>query len=472
MIDLRQFYINGQWIAPETPKELIVENPSTEEKIGVISLGSDIDVDKAVVAARNAFSLFSLSSKEERIALLEKLLSAYMNRYDEMAQAISQEMGAPIDFATSDQADCGRGHIQTALDALKDYEFEHHSANATISHEPIGVCGFITPWNWPINQIVCKVAPALATGCTIVLKPSEIAPLSAHVFAKIIDDAGYPPGVFNLVNGDGLGVGSAISSHPDIDMVSFTGSTRAGSLIAKSAADTVKRVALELGGKSPNIIFDDVDLEAVVTKGVIGCMENTGQSCNAPTRMLVQESIYNDAVSIATRIANGIKVGPADKSGNHIGPLVSQAHYNKVQGMIKEAIESGATLAAGGLGKPKGLETGFFTKPTIFSNVCNKMNIAQEEVFGPVLVIIPFKDEQEAITLANDSPYGLAAYINTTDDIKASRVAKQIRAGMVRINWASHYYTSPFGGYKQSGNGREWGKYGFDDYLEIKATSR
>ena len=472
MKDLRHFYINGQWVLPEKPKELSVENPSTEEKIGVISLGSAVDIDKAVLAARNAFNLFSLSSKEERIALLEKLLAAYMNHYDEMAQAISQEMGAPIDFATSAQADCGRGHIQTALDALKTYEFEHTSANATISHEPIGVCGFITPWNWPINQIVCKVAPALATGCTIVLKPSEIAPLSAHVFAKIIDDAGYPPGVFNLVDGDGVGVGSAISSHPDIDMVSFTGSTRAGSLISKSAADTVKRVALELGGKSPNIIFDDVDLEAVVTKGVIGCMENTGQSCNAPTRMLVQESIYNDAVSIATRIANGIKIGSADKSGNHIGPLVSQAHYNKVQDMIKEAIESGATLAAGGLGKPKGLETGFFTKPTIFSNVCNKMNIAQEEVFGPVLVIIPFKDEQEAITLANDSPYGLAAYINTTDDIKASRVAKQIRAGMVRINWASHYYTSPFGGYKQSGNGREWGKYGFDDYLEIKATSR
>jgi aldehyde dehydrogenase (NAD+) len=472
MIDLRQFYINGQWTSPETPKELAVENPSTEEQIGVISLGSNIDVDKAVVAARNAFDQFSLSSKEERIALLEKLLSAYMNRYDEMAQAISQEMGAPIDFATAAQADCGRGHIQTAIDALKDYEFEHKSANATISHEPIGVCGFITPWNWPINQIVCKVAPALATGCTVVLKPSEIAPLSAHVFAKIVEDAGYPAGVFNLVNGDGIGVGSAISSHPDIDMVSFTGSTRAGALISKSAADTVKRVALELGGKSPNIIFDDVDLEAVVAKGVIGCMENTGQSCNAPTRMLVQESVYNDAVSIATRIANGVQIGPSDKSGDHIGPLVSQAHYDKVQGMIKEAIDSGVTLSAGGLGKPEGFETGFFTKPTIFSNVCNKMNIAQEEVFGPVLVIIPFKDEQEAITIANDSPYGLAAYINTTDDSKATRVAKQMRAGMVRINWASHYYSSPFGGYKQSGNGREWGKYGFEDYLETKAISR
>ena len=300
MKNLRHFYINGQWISPNKPKELIVENPSTESQIGVISLGSEIDVDKAVIAARNAFSHYGLTSREERIALLEKLLSAYMDRYDEMSQAISQEMGAPIDFATAAQADCGRGHIQTALDALKNYEFEHKSANATISHEPIGVCGFITPWNWPINQIVCKVAPALATGCTIVLKPSEIAPLSAHVFAKIIDDAGYPPGVFNLVNGDGMGVGSAISSHQDIDMVSFTGSTRAGSLISKAAADTVKRVALELGGKSPNIIFDDVDLEAVVTKGVVGCMENTGQSCNAPTRMLVQESVYDEAVIIAT----------------------------------------------------------------------------------------------------------------------------------------------------------------------------
>jgi aldehyde dehydrogenase (NAD+) len=306
----------------------------------------------------------------------------------------------------------------------------------------------------------------------MILKPSEIAPLSAHVFAKIIDDAGYPAGVFNLVNGDGMGVGSAISSHQDIDMISFTGSTRAGSLIARSAADTVKRVTLELGGKSPNIIFDDVDLETAVTKGVVGCMENTGQSCNAPTRMLVQESVYDDAVKIATRVANAIKVDSADKKGDHIGPLVSQVHFDKVQGMIKEAIESGATLAAGGLGKPEGFDVGYFTKPTIFSNVCNKMNIAQAEVFGPVLVIIPFKDEQQAITLANDSPYGLAAYINTTDEVKASRVARKIRAGMVRINWASHQYTSPFGGYKQSGNGREWGTYGFDDYLEIKATSR
>lgn len=472
MKNLRHFYINGQWVAPNKPKELIVENPSTENQIGVISLGSETDVDKAVIAARNAFSHYGLTSREERIALLEKLLSAYMDRYDEMSQAISQEMGAPIDFATAAQADCGRGHIQTALDALKNYEFEHKSANATISHEPIGVCGFITPWNWPINQIVCKVAPALATGCTIVLKPSEIAPLSAHVFAKIIDDAGYPPGVFNLVNGDGIGVGSAISSHQDIDMVSFTGSTKAGSLISKAAADTVKRVALELGGKSPNIIFDDVDLETIVTKGVVGCMENTGQSCNAPTRMLVQESVYDEAVKIAIRIANGIKINSADKPGDHIGPLVSKAHFDKVQSMIKEAIDSGATLVAGGLGKPEGFEVGHFTKPTIFSNVCNKMNIAQDEVFGPVLVIIPFKDEQEAISIANDSPYGLAAYINTTDETKASRVARQIRAGMVRINWASHYYTSPFGGYKQSGNGREWGVYGFEDYLEIKATSR
>ena len=472
MKNLRHFYINGQWVSPEKPNDFIVENPSDESQLGIISLGTKVDVDKAVIAARNAFNHYGFTSREERIALLEKLLSAYMNRYDEMAQAISQEMGAPIDFATTAQADCGRGHIKTALNALKTYEFEHTSGNATITHEPIGVCGFITPWNWPINQIVCKVAPALATGCTVVLKPSEIAPLSAHVFAKIIDDAGYPAGVFNLVNGDGMGVGSAISSHQDIDMVSFTGSTRAGSLISKAAADTVKRVALELGGKSPNIIFDDVDLEKIVTKGVIGCMENTGQSCNAPTRMLVQESVYDEAVKIATRVANSVKVGSADKPGDHIGPLVSQAHFDKVQSMIKEAIEAGATLSAGGLGKPAGFEVGHFTKPTIFSNVSNKMNIAQEEVFGPVLVIIPFKDEQEAITLANDSPYGLAAYINTPDEEKASRVARQMRAGMVRINWASHYYTSPFGGYKQSGNGREWGKYGFDDYLEIKATSR
>jgi len=472
MKNLKNFYINGQWTVPAINNDFPVENPSNEKQVGIITLGSALDVDKAVSAARAAFNNYAFTTREERIALLEKLLAAYMDRYDEMAHAISLEMGAPMDFAISDQADTGRGHIKTALDVLKSYEFEHQSGNATISHEPVGVCGFITPWNWPINQIACKVAPALATGCTMILKPSEMAPLSAHVFTKMIDDVGFPAGVYNMVNGDGPGVGAAISGHKDIDMLSFTGSTRAGALISKAAADTVKRVALELGGKSPNIVFDDVDLDAVVTRSVQACMENTGQSCNAPTRLLVQASVYEQAVTIATRAANDTKVASAEKHGDHIGPLVSKAHFVKVQTMIQQAIDEGATCVAGGVGKPEGLEIGHFTKPTVFANVNNSMNIAQEEVFGPVLVIIPFKDEQDAITIANDSLYGLAAYVNTQDEERANRVAKRLRAGMVRINWAPHHYTSPFGGYKQSGNGREWGQYGFEDFLETKATSR
>ncbi|SEK33969.1 aldehyde dehydrogenase (NAD+) [Colwellia chukchiensis] len=472
MKNLKNFYINGQWQAPASDNNYVVENPSNERQIGIITLGSAADVDKAVVAARAAFTNYAFTSVDERVALLEKLLAAYMDRYDEMAHAISQEMGAPIDFAISDQADTGRGHIKTALEALKSFEFEHQSGNATISHEPIGVCGFITPWNWPVNQIACKVAPALATGCTMILKPSEVAPLSAHVFTKMVDDAGFPAGVYNMVNGDGPGVGAAISAHKDIDMLSFTGSTRAGTLISKAAAETVKRVALELGGKSANIVFDDVDLDAVITRSVQACMENTGQSCNAPTRLLVQASVYEKAVAIAAKAAKETKVGSADKSGDHIGPLVSKAHFEKVQTMIEQAIDEGATLVAGGTGKPAGFELGHFTKPTVFANVDNAMTIAQEEVFGPVLVMIPFQDEQEAIAIANDSLYGLAAYVNSQDQDRANRVAKRIRAGMVRINWAPHHYTSPFGGYKQSGNGREWGKYGFEDFLEIKATSR
>jgi len=472
MYDYRQFYINGQWVDPVTPNDFAVENPSTEEQIGVISLGTAADVDKAVTAARAAFASFGMSSREERIALLEKLLAAYMDRYDEMAQAISREMGAPIDFAAADQADCGRGHIQAALDALKEFQFEHKKANATIVKEPIGVCGFITPWNWPINQIACKVAPALATGCTMVLKPSEIAPLSGHVFSEMMHQAGYPAGVYNMVNGDGPGVGTALSSHPDIDMVSFTGSTRAGTLISKAAADTVKRVALELGGKSPNIIFDDIDLTDAITRGVNHCMDNVGQSCNAPTRMLVPESRYEQAVEIAAKAAEAVSVGKSDKHGKHIGPLVSRGHFDKVQGMIQAAIEEGARLVTGGPGKPEGLETGHFTKPTIFADVNNQMTIAREEVFGPVLAMIPYRDEAEAIEIANDTPYGLAAYLQTGDEERAARVARKLRAGMVRINGAAHIYTSPFGGYKQSGNGREWGEYGFEDFLETKAISR
>ncbi|WP_439136407.1 aldehyde dehydrogenase family protein [Pseudomaricurvus sp.] len=471
MKDYRQFYINGQWVNPITANDFAVENPSTEEQIGVISLGSAADVDRAVAAARSAFHTFGSSSREERIELLERVLKAYKDRYDEMAEAISQEMGAPIDFAASDQAATGAGHIATALAELKEFEFESQKGNATIVKEPIGVCGFITPWNWPINQIACKVAPALATGCTMVLKPSEIAPLSAYVFSQIMDDAGVPAGVYNMINGDGPGVGSAISSHADIDMVSFTGSTRAGTAISKAAADTVKRVALELGGKSPNIIFGDTDLKAAVTKGVEDCMDNVGQSCNAPTRMLIPADRYEEAVAIAAEAANAVKVGKSDQKGEHIGPLVSRPHFEKVQGMIEAAIAEGARVAAGGPGKPEGLETGHFTKPTIFADVNNQMTIAREEVFGPVLTLIPYSSEEEAIEIANDTPYGLAAYVQTGDKERAKRVTRRLRAGMVRVNGAPHMFSSPFGGYKQSGNGREWGEFGFEDFLETKAIS-
>ena len=425
----------------------------------------------AVAAARQAFSSYGISSVEYRISLLEALLKQYMSRYDEMAHAISQEMGAPIDFATNAQADCGKGHIQSTLDALKAFEFERQLGNAKIVKEPIGVCGFITPWNWPINQIACKVAPALATGCTMVLKPSEIAPLSAQIFSEMVHDAGYPQGIYNMVNGDGLGVGSAISSHADIDMVSFTGSTRAGIAIAKSAADTVKRVAQELGGKSPNIILDDAELKSAVTGGIRNCMSNTGQSCNAPTRLLVPVSQYQAAVEIAKTVLAKVKVGDPAKNGNHIGPLISQMHFDKVQNLIQMGIDEGATLLGGGVGKPEGFETGYYCKPTIFTDVNNNMAIAREEIFGPVLVMIPYSDEAEAVAIANDTPYGLAAYIQSESEERAQKVARQIRAGMIIINRGSHHYTSPFGGYKQSGNGREWGEFGFEDFLETKSIS-
>jgi len=471
MKNCRDFYINGQWVAPLVANDFSVINPATEQAVATISLGSSKDVDIAVSAASSAFSSFGFSCVEERISLLEALLAQYKDNYDAMAHAISLEMGAPIDLAINAQADCGKGHIKSALTALKAFEFERTLGNAQIIKEPIGVCGFITPWNWPINQIACKVAPALATGCTMILKPSEIAPLSAQLFSQMVHDAGYPAGVYNMVHGDGVGVGSAISSHKDIDMVSFTGSTRAGIAIAKSAADTVKRVTQELGGKSPNIILDDANIEKVVKRGVLGCMSNTGQSCNAPTRMLVPASHYQQALEVAKLTVAKVKVGSPEEHGNHIGPLVSEAHFNKVQGMIQQGIDEGANLLAGGVGKPDGFETGYFTKPTIFSDVNNQMTIAREEVFGPVLVMIPYKDEEEAIEIANDTPYGLAAYIHSEDTDRAKRVARRIRAGMVSINSAAHYYTSPFGGYKQSGNGREWGEFGFDDFLEIKSVN-
>lgn len=471
MKDLRNFYINGEWVAPIEANDLSVENPATEQAVATISLGTEADVDRAVAAAKAAFSVYGKYSVDERIALLEKLLQSYMDRYDEMAVAISLEMGSPITFAVEEQADCGSGHISSALNALKQYQFEQQVGSTLVVKEPIGVCGFITPWNWPINQIACKVAPALATGCTMVLKPSEIAPISGYLFSQIMDQAGFPNGVYNMVNGAGAEVGNAISSHPDIDMVSFTGSTRAGILVAKSAAEGVKRVAQELGGKSPNIIFDDADLEAAVSYGVNNMMSNTGQSCNAPSRMLVHSSVYDQAVEIAVRTVQKIAVDDPAKEGNHIGPLSSRIQFEKVQALIQKGIDEGAQLVAGGVGKPSGLETGYFCKPTIFAGVNNQMSIAREEIFGPVLTIIPFDTEQEAIDIANDTEYGLAAYFSTSDKQRAQRVAAELRAGMVRLNGASHGYAAPFGGYKQSGNGREWGEFGFEDFLEVKAVS-
>lgn len=471
MKDLRKFYINGLWVDPVCQNDLDVENPASEELVATISLGAESDVNVAVAAAKTAFSSFSQTSVEERISLMEKLLSIYGERYDEMAVAISVEMGAPISFATAAQADCGRGHINAALEALKKFEFERQVGTTKIVKEAIGVCGFITPWNWPINQITCKVAPALATGCTMVLKPSEIAPISGYLFTEMMDKAGFPAGVYNMVNGDGPSVGAVIAAHPDVDMVSFTGSTRAGILVAKAAADTVKRVTQELGGKSPNIIFEDADLENDVTAGVKRMMGNTGQSCNAPSRMLVQRSVYDQAVTIAKNAAENVVVDQPTKEGWHIGPLSSRVQYDKVQHLIAKGIDEGASLVAGGLGKPDGLDLGYFVKPTVFANVTNQMTIAQEEIFGPVLTMIPFDTEEQAIEIANDTPYGLAAYFSTASEQRASRVASQLRAGMISVNSASQNYTAPFGGYKQSGNGREWGEFGFDDFLEIKGIT-
>ncbi len=472
MRDCRSFYIDGKWVSPIKENDYPIENPSTEENVGLVSLGSVEDVDLAVKAARTAFCKYGFSTPEERISVLEKLLEVYKSHYDEMAEAISIEMGAPIDFAMEDQADCGRGHIAATLKALKKYEFRSEKSNATIVKEPIGVCGFITPWNWPINQIACKVAPALATGCTMVLKPSEIAPLSAQLFSKIVHQAGIPAGVYNMVHGDGLGVGTAISNHDDIDMVSFTGSTRAGIAVSTAAAKNIKRVTLELGGKSPNIIFDDADLETAVISGVMACMENVGQSCNAPTRMLVPADRYQEALEYARKAADSIDVSKSNEHGKHIGPLVSRVHFDKVQRLIQSGIDEGARVVAGGAGKPDGLAKGYFVKPTIFGDVNNQMTIAREEIFGPVLVLIPFDTEEEAINVANDTAYGLAAYVQTYDEKRIDRVTRRLRAGMVRVNGAPHVYTSPFGGYKQSGNGREWGEFGLEDFLETKAISR
>ncbi len=474
MLDKRKFYINGQWVAPETAHDHEVINPSTEESCAVISLGSAADTDKAAAAARAAFEPWMNTPKAERLALLEKLLEVYNRRADDMAEAISLEMGAPIDMSKQQQVTTGAFHIKTFIETFKDFQFDRmlgdHAPLDRILMEPIGVVGMITPWNWPMNQIALKVIPAMATGCTMILKPSEIAPLSGLLFAEIVDEAGFPAGVFNLINGDGPGVGTQLSGHAEVDMISFTGSTRAGIAIQKNAADTNKRVSLELGGKGANLVFADAD-EKAVKRGVLRCMNNTGQSCNAPTRMLVEASIYDQAVEIAAEAANKITVGPASEQGRHIGPVVSEAQYNKIQGLIEKGIDEGARLVAGGLGRPEGVNRGYFVRPTVFADVNNQMTIAREEIFGPVLSIITFGSEEEAIEIANDTPYGLTDYVQTQDAEKASRVARRLRAGMVEMNGYSRSAGAPFGGYKQSGNGREGGIWGLEDFLEVKSVS-
>lgn len=469
MLDKLQFYIDGKWVDPVEPRTLDVVNPATEEVYGRISLGSEADVDKAVAAAQRAFETYSLTSREERCDLLQAILDEFKKRHDDVAAAIMDEMGAPWGLAKHAQAASGTAHIAAALEVLQTFEFEEVLGSDLIVKEPIGVCGLITPWNWPINQIAVKVAPALAAGCTMVLKPSEIAPFDAIIFAEILHAAGVPPGVFNLVNGDGPGVGTALSGHADIAMVSFTGSTRAGVLVAQNAAPTVKRVAQELGGKSPSIMLDDADFETEVTKGVKFMFENTGQSCDAPSRMLVPRERMDEVAAIAAKVADATVVGDPRAKGTRVGPVVSEVQWNKIQGLIQKGIDEGATLVTGGTGKPDGLDKGYYVKPTVFANVSNDMTIAREEIFGPVLSIIPYDDEDEAIRIANDTPYGLSGYVSSGDLDRARRVASRLRAGMVHINNADAHILAPFGGYKHSGNGREWGAHGMEEYLEVKS---
>jgi len=467
--NLNKYYINGAWVTPSSTTEFPVMNPATEQQIGVITLGNEDDVNRAVAAAKAAFETYSRTTKEERLALLEKLLEVTKARMEELAQAMTAEMGAPITMSRSPQADSAVEHLQDFINALKSLDEREILSNGdTLVREPIGVCGLITPWNWPINQVVLKVIPALATGCTCVLKPSEHTPVSAVLYAEIIHEAGFPPGAFNLIQGDGPTVGAAMSRHPDIQMMSFTGSVRAGTAVTKAAADTVKRVTLELGGKSPNLVFADSNLEERVTASVQECFFNTGQSCDAPTRLLVERSCYDEVLEIAQRAAEAQAVGDPTQDGHQTGPLFDKIQFDRVQTLINVGIEEGARLLAGGPGKPDGFDTGWFVKPTVFADVTNEMRIAREEIFGPVLVIIPFDDEAEAIAIANDTPYGLAAFLQTGDPDRAERVAAQLRAGAVHINGGGFEYGSPFGGYKQSGNGREGGIMGLEDYQEVK----
>lgn len=472
MRNTRQFYINGNWVSPAKPNDYDVINPSTEDVFETISLGSESDVDMAVSAAKDAFGDWSKTTKSTRLAILKTVLEIYEKRGDEIGEAMSCEMGAPIDFARGIQTTIGASHIKAFIRVLEGFEFERPLREGAdrdrIIYEPIGVCGLITPWNWPMNQITLKVIPAIAAGCTMVLKPSEESPISAMIFAEILHDAGVPEGVFNLVNGDGLGVGTHLTGHKDVDFVSFTGSTRAGAAISKNAADSVKRVALELGGKGANIIFADADTDAV-TRGADHCFENTGQSCNAPTRMLVERSRYDEAVKEAVSFANEQAVDLAQNKGNHIGPLVNEAQFEKVQSLIDQAIKEGTKLVAGGLGRPNGVNKGYFARPTVFADCTPDMTIVQEEVFGPVLSIMAFDTEEEAIEIANDTVYGLTNYIQTENPEKANRVARAMRSGMVEINGNSRSSGAPFGGYQQSGNGREGGVWGLEDFLEVKS---
>jgi aldehyde dehydrogenase (NAD+) len=473
MIDRKNFYINGQWVNPKSKEEIKVVNPATEQDCAVIALANKDDVNDAVVAAKNAYDTWAFTSKEERIQLLEKLYESYKKRWNDIAEAITMEMGAPKDFSTKLQAGTGAAHIKSFIKYLKNFEFEkplgEHAPNQRLIYEPKGVCALITPWNWPMNQVCLKVMPALAAGCTMVLKPSELAPLSSMILAELIDEVKFPAGVFNLINGDGATTGDALTSHPDINMISFTGSTRAGALISQNAAKDFKRVSLELGGKGANIIFKDADPEAI-ERGALRCFRNSGQSCNAPTRMLVEKSIYNEAIERLKKYAEEFKVDDPTKEGEHIGPVISEMQYNKIQTLIQKGIDEGAKLVAGGPGKPEGINQGYFVKPTVFADVNNNMEIARTEIFGPVLSVIPFENEEEAIKIANDTPYGLTNYIQTQDPEKVKRVSRRVRSGMVDVNGAGIAVDAPFGGFKHSGIGREAGQHGLEEFLEVKAV--
>ncbi len=473
MLDKKKLYIDGQWVNSKNSQEIKVINPANEQECAVISLGNKDDVNSAVAAAKKAYASWSFSTKEQRLELLEKLYENYKKRWNDIAEAITLEMGAPKDFATQLQAGTGASHIKSFIRYLKNFEFEKplgdHAPNQRLIYEPKGVCALITPWNWPMNQVCLKVVPALASGCTMILKPSELAPLSSMILAEIIDEVKFPPGVFNLVNGDGATTGDALTSHPDVNMISFTGSTRAGALISQNAAKDFKRVSLELGGKGANIIFKDADPEAI-ERGALRCFRNSGQSCNAPTRMLVEKSMYNEAIERLKKYTEEFKVDDPTKEGDHIGPVISEVQYNKIQTLIQKGIDEGAKLVAGGVGKPSGLDKGYYVKPTVFADVNNNMEIAKTEIFGPVLSVIPFETEEEAIQIANDTPYGLTNYIQTQDPEKVKRVARKLRSGMVDVNGAGIAVDAPFGGFKHSGIGREAGEHGLEEFLEVKAV--